>query len=79
MLITSGVVELKRGEVVQAKEHLTGIPGVEARGVSDDMSRILLIIEAKDSDELEKISERIKDHPAVVSLMHHSFYFDEGE
>ena len=79
MLITSSVIELKQGGFSQIKSYLGELPGVEVRGVSKDMSRVLLIIETTDTDTLEKISEKINKHPSVLSFLHHSFHFDESE
>ncbi len=79
MLITSSVIELKEGGFPQVECRLADIPGVELRGVSKDLRRLLLIIETEDSEALEKISDDLRKHPAVFSLLHHSFYFDEGE
>ena len=79
MLITSSVVELKEDCFLQAESYLKGISGVEIRGVSKDMSKVLLIIETEDSDALEKICNEINEHPAVVTVLHHSFHFDDDE
>ena len=79
MLITSSLLELKEGEFEQAKRYLAELPCVEVRGVSDDKNRILLIIETEDGQVLEKISEEVRKHPSVISLLHTGFYFDEDE
>jgi len=77
MLITGSVVELKQNGFSQVESYIADIPGVEIRGVSKDMSRVLLIIETEDSGTLEKLSEELNKHPAILSLLHHSFYFDD--
>ena len=79
MLITSSVIELIDKDFTAVGKYLADFSGVEVRGISKDMSRMLLIIETEDSEILEKISEEIRKHHAIISLVHHSFYFDEGE
>jgi len=76
MLITSSVIELKKGSFTQVESYINDISGVEIRGVSKNLSRALLIIETEDSEALERISEKLSEHPAIVTVLHHSFNFD---
>ena len=79
MLITASVIELNENGLPEMKKYMANMPGVELRGVSEDKRKLLILIESEDSDGLEKISDELKKHPAVFSVLYHSFHFDEQE
>ena len=79
MLITSAVIELNENGLPEIEKYLADMPGVELRGISEDKRKLLILIESEDSDGLEKISDELKKHPAVCSVLYHSFHFDAQE
>lgn len=75
MSILASVVEIKNGYVDDVQQYLQGLDGVELYETATDSGKLVIVIDTHD-DLTEELCKKIIAHEGVISLLHHSVYFD---
>ncbi len=77
MIFTGSLVNVLPGKLDEALEHLEKFRQVEVFTVSDDKTQIVVAIESESEDTLELLCKTITASPAIITISHHYFNFEE--
>lgn len=71
--VCSLVVQVNPKKITAVKEALYAIPETEIPGLNEDEGKLIVVMQAEDSDRLYAQIESIRDIPGVlaVSLVYH--------
>ena len=71
--VCSLIVQSNPKELARVKDMLLAIPGTEVPGFNEDEGKLVVVMQAEDSDLLYAKIESIRDFPGVlaVSLVYH--------
>lgn len=71
--VCSLIVQVNPKKIAEVKETLFSIPETEVPGVNEDEGKLIVVMQAEDSDRLFAQIESVRDIPGVlaVSLVYH--------
>ncbi len=77
MVFTASVVYIDEKRGSYALEFLQSIKNVEIYEKDLSKGKIVIVIEAEDNIETEKIEKIIRENDAVIDIDHYAFHFEE--
>ncbi len=77
MVFTASVVYIDEKRSSYALEFLQSIKNVEIYEKDLSKGKIVIVIEAEDNIETEKIEKIIRENDVVIDIDHYAFHFEE--
>ena len=75
IMLTTSVVDFKQGADDIVRAALAEYSDIELYGINNNQA--LIIFDTKEQKDVEKICERLYTYDEIISISHHSFYFEE--
>jgi nitrate reductase NapAB chaperone NapD len=76
MSIYTSIIQIREEFAEEVRNFLQGIEGIDIHDTEDMSSQLLVTIDVSD-DDIKDLCKRIQEHEGVVTILHHSIYFEE--
>ena len=76
-MLTTSVVDFKPGADDAVKAALAEFTEIELYGTGNNQA--LIIFDTADQKQVEKICEKLYAHDEIITISHHSFYFEDDD